>query len=336
MVSMDKKKIFFLTSSLSSFINQDIGILKKYFDVRVLVVNQEIPDKKDPVSVVLFLYKLLRSVIWSDVIFCWFATNPAYLAVRLSRLFGKKSVVIIGGYEVANEPEIGYGALQDERIASRVAYILANSDKIIAVSEFSKKEIGKITNPRTIQLLYNCVDTDKFHPGNQKQDIIITICIVSDENLKRKGLITFIQAANIVADAEFVVIGKSIDGSIDYLRSIAPENIAFTGFIPDEELIDFLQKSKVYCQLSFYESFGVAVAESMACGCIPVITNRGAMHEITGDIGYQVPYGDAAATAEAIKKALGSNDEGRARERIVENFSSEKREEELVELINNV
>jgi len=33
---------------------------------------------------------------------------------------------------------------------------------------------------------------------------------------------------------------------------------------------------------------------------------------------------------------LGSNDEGRARERIVENFSSEKREEELVELINNV
>ncbi len=333
---MEKKKIIFLTSSLSSFINQDIEILKKNFDTQVLVVNQEIRNKKNPVSVVLFLYKLLRGVIWSDIIFCWFATNPAYLAVRLSRHFGKKSIVVIGGYEVANEPEIGYGALQDERIAFRVAYILANSDKIIAVSEFNKKEIEKIANPRNIQLLYNSVDTDKFHLGNQKEDIVTTTCVVSDENLKRKGLTTFIEAAKILPNAEFLVVGKSSDDSIEYLRSIAPGNVTFTGFVPDAKLIDLLQKSKVYCQLSFYESFGVAVAESMACGCIPVITNRGAMHEITGDTGFQVPYGDVNATAEAIKKALASRNGDKARKRIVEYFSSDKREEELVELIEKL
>jgi len=333
---MGKKKIFFITDTLMSFVNHDIEILKNHFDVRVIVVFHEVKNKKNPVSVVSLLYKLLKGIIWSDIIFCWFATDTAYVALRMARLFRKKSVVVIGGYEVANEPEIGYGALQNERVAARVAYILANADKIIAVSEFSRKQIEGIEKPQKMQLLYNSVDTDKFHPGRQKEDIVSTTCFVNRDTIKRKGLLTFIEAAKNVSNAEFFIVGKSSDDSIEYLRSIAPGNVTFTGFVPDDELIDLLQRSRVYCQLSFYESFGVALAEAMACGCIPVITDRGAMHEITGDIGYQVSYGDADATAEAIRKALASHDEDRARERIVENFSSEKRERELVELVEEL
>jgi len=333
---MEKKKIFFLTSSLSSFINQDIEILKKYFDVRVLVVNQEIRDKKDPVSVVLFLYTLLRSVVWSDVIFCWFATNPAYLAVRLSRLFGKKSVVIIGGYEVANEPEIGYGTQTSPTMAKRIKYILNNATKILAVSEFTKTEILHISKPKKMQRFYNSIATSIYTPLGEKKDIAITVCYISEKNVAIKGLMTFINTAKIIPEINFFIIGTTIDGSVEQLKNIAPPNLSFVTSITGDNLLQWYRRAKVYCQLSSRESFGVALAEAMACGCIPVITDRGAMHEITGDIGYQVPYGDADATAEAIRKALASHDEDRARERIVENFNSEKRERELVDLVDSL
>lgn len=330
-----RKKILFLSSSKSSFITQDIEILKKYFDVQVLIVNQEIHDK-NIFSVSSFFLKYIRLLIWSDTIFCWFATNPAYLAVRLSRLLKKKSVVIIGGGEVANETKIEYGTLRNKTLAKRIAYTISNADKIIAVSKFSRKEIENVAKPREIQLLYNTVDVNKFSKSDTKGNIVSTICIVNNENIKRKGLITFLEAAKNIPNAKFVLIGKITDDSIDHLQSIAPTNVEFTGFLPDHLMIDLLHKSKVYCQLSYYESFGVAIAESMACGCIPVITERGAMHEITGDIGYKVPYGDVEATAEAIKKALKSQDGDKARKRIEENFNSKTRERELINMINNL
>ena len=94
----------------------------------------------------------------------------------------------------------------------------------------------------------------------------------------------------------------------------------------------------MYVQVSAHEGFGVAVAESMLCGCIPVVTPRYALPEVVGDCGFYVPYGDEKATAEAIKKALDAPDElgKKARERIKKLFSMERREKELVDLIEGI
>jgi len=90
------------------------------------------------------------------------------------------------------------------------------------------------------------------------------------------------------------------------------------------------------CQLSYYEAFGLAPAEGMACECIPVVTKeRTGMGEFVGDCGFYVPYGDEKATAKAIKKALNAPDElgKKARERIIKMFPLEKRERELLKVM---
>ncbi len=74
----------------------------------------------------------------------------------------------------------------------------------------------------------------------------------------------------------------------------------------------------------------------MACGCVPVVTDRGALPEVAGDTGFCVPYGDPKATAEAIEKALNSNKGKEARERIKNMFGIEKRSEKLIELIKEL
>ena len=178
---------------------------------------------------------------------------------------------------------------------------MENSDKILAISEFSKKEILRYTNPKNVELVYNGVDCDKIKPKGEKEELAITVGSTLKDRIKLKGLETFIRTAKFLPEERFIVIGLSED-TINYLKTLATSNVEFIGFLSQEDLIQYYQKAKVYCQLSYRESFGISLAEAMLCDCVPVVTNNAALPEVVGDTGFYVPYGDAKATAEAIKK----------------------------------
>ncbi|MFC1938017.1 glycosyltransferase, partial [Chloroflexota bacterium] len=87
---------------------------------------------------------------------------------------------------------------------------------------------------------------------------------------------------------------------------------------------------------SYHESFGLSLAEAMACECVPVITGNAALPELVGDTGFYVPYGDPKATAEAIKKALKSDAGKKARERVKRLFPIESRQKALIKIIEGL
>ena len=329
----NKKRVLFIFGGiLSPFKQKDRELLGKHFDVRV--IKYEVIKYKDYPRVLL---KLLRAVFWADVTFSWFAGEHAMWAVRLSKILRKKSIVVVGGGEVANVPEIGYGSLLDPTGARIVKYVLNNADKLLAVSEFNKKEILKYTTPKNVELVYNGVDCDKFQPNGEKEDLVITVAhTISNGTIETKGLETFIKSAGYLPNTLFLVVGELLDSSAKRLKSTAPSNVKFRGFVPQEDLLKYYQKAKVYCQLSYRESFGMALAEAMACECVPVVTNDAALPEVVGDTGFYVPYDDPEATAEAIKEALKSDKEKEARERIKEMFPIEKREKELARIIKEM
>jgi glycosyltransferase involved in cell wall biosynthesis len=74
----------------------------------------------------------------------------------------------------------------------------------------------------------------------------------------------------------------------------------------------------------------------MACGCVPVVTDKGAIPEVVGNTGVYVSYGDAKATADGIKRALKLNDGATARQRIEKMFTIDKRREALLNAINDL
>jgi len=71
------------------------------------------------------------------------------------------------------------------------------------------------------------------------------------------------------------VIGKPADDSINRLKALASANVEFTGFVPEETLIEWCQRAKAVCQLSYHEAFSVSLGEAMACGCIPLPRTAG-------------------------------------------------------------
>jgi glycosyltransferase involved in cell wall biosynthesis len=240
-------------------------------------------------------------------------------------------------------PEIGYGAFSKGRFWKEglaAKYVFNNVDKALVVDLSLKDDIVKNAGVEggNIDYLPTGYDPNYWRPKGKKEDIVLTVGTVSEPVIKRKGFETFVKAAKYLPDVEFVLVGKHADGSISRLESIAPSNVKFTGFVPDEELLKWYQKAKVYCQLSRYEGLPNALCEAMLCECIPVGTEYCGIPTAIGDTGFYVPYGDPKATAEAIRKALNAPDELRkdVRERIAKIFSLERREEELIKLIRTL
>ena len=317
-------KIAFIFYDFSSFVRQDRDLLARHFEVEAINYRK-----------LLDIFKIIASVWNSDVSFSWFASGHSFLAVIFSRLFGKKSIVVAGGYDVACVPSLDYGQFTKSFLKrSMTVFTLRNADLVLPVSEFTKKEILRWAKPKKMQVVYNGIDIDRFSAGGKKEDLVITVGGVNQSNLKRKGLETFVKSAQLLPEARFVVIGKVQDDSINSLRSIASPNVSFTGFVSDQELLQWYRRAKVYVQVSAYESFGMSLAEAMLCQCVPVVTDRGALPEVVGDTGFYVPYGDGEATCEGIKNALKSDKGTLARKRIEDKFSLKKREAVIANIVN--
>ena len=324
-------KICFIGNLLSSFVKRDLNILQEKFEV--LPFYSGLITKR-------YLFKVILKMTWaifqSDISFSWFVEEHAAVAVFLSKILGKKSIVVVGGWEVADAQEINYGRITRSllpRMATKFA--LKFADLVLSVSEFTKKEILEFEKPKRLKVIYNGVDIEKFKPTKGKDNLIVTIGNV--EQYKLKGLDTFAKASPCFPDYKFVLIGKKENSIVNKLKKIN-SNLIFTGMISHDEVTKWLQRAKVYCQLSYRESFGMGVAEAMSCGCIPVITDRGALSEVVGDLGFYVPYGDAKTTAEVIEKAIQAPDELRkmCRKRIMDMFSINIRKDELFRAIKEI
>ncbi len=316
-------KIALIYYDFSSFVQQDGELLSRHF--KVARVNYRRPFD---------LFNIFSSVWQCDVSFSWFASGHSFAAVLFSKLLGKKSIVVAGGYDVACVPEINYGQFTfswTKRFMTR--FSLEHADLVLPVSEFTQKEVLRWARPKKIQVIYNGIDLNRFTADGKKEDLVITVGGVSRSNLRRKGLETFVKSARLVPEARFVVIGKEQDDSINRLRAAASANVSFTGFVNDKELLQWYQKAKVYVQASAYESFGMSLAEAMLCHCVPVVTERGALSEVVGETGYYAPFEDEKATAGAIKAALNSELGPLARRRIEALFSQTRREDSLKKAI---
>ncbi|MCJ7443028.1 MAG: glycosyltransferase family 4 protein [Methanotrichaceae archaeon] len=324
--------ILFISPKTSSFIESDVDMLKDYFNVKV--INFTFNIKKIKISLC-SITNLLTNIGSSDVLYTWFGDIHSFLAICICKLFRKKSFIVIGGYEVANNPEINYGLMSKSLTKIMVKFILDNADCIIAISKFIRDEIIKYSENKKIYLIYNGVDHERFCPYGIKENIVMTVANnISSDTIKLKGIDTFIKSAKNFSNIKFILIGDyNIQDVRDCIGFDIPSNVEFIGFVPNKSLEKWYQRAKIYCQLSLRESFGMALVEAMSCQCIPVVTNKAALPEIVGKTGYCAKYNDIESVTDAIREALDSKKGDDARERVISLFSKDIRREKLKNVI---
>ena len=84
-------------------------------------------------------------------------------------------------------------------------------------------------------------------------------------------------------DVQLQIVGTG--DSIPFLHTVAAQcgveyNVVFRGRLTDNEIVDALKQSRVFCLASVDEPFGLVVVESLACGTPVVAVNSGGPKEI--------------------------------------------------------
>jgi len=321
-------RILFVHNGPTAFVRLDLDELRERYHVTEYYLRSRWINAAS----------IWQQVRTHDLVFGWFASWHTFLPLLFARVLGKPSLLVIGGYDLANMPEIGYGHQRGgiKRWVSQRTMRLANS--LVTNSYYSRREAARNArvSEAAVQPIYHGV-RDPFNclPWGSRARMALTVGNVDRTNLRRKGHEPFVRAAALLQDVNFVLAGAWKDDAIEYLRSIATPNVTFTGWLSNEALCDYYCKAAVYVQASLHEGFGLSVAEAMLAGCIPVVTKAGALPEVAGDFGVSIAEPEPAIIAKAIEQALAHCDESRIliRQSVLDRFPMKKRGQALDQLI---
>jgi glycosyltransferase involved in cell wall biosynthesis len=180
--------------------------------------------------------------------------------------------------------------------------MLKRSNKIIAVSDFTRRELLQYYKVREdkIRVIHNGVDTKKFQPASDKRKAKQELGFNPDDTAilsvgrlyARKGLFTLIDSMPAVVRkfprAKFIISGRGISDEMKKLVAHAQrlgviDNIIFTGYYPDRKLPRLYQAADVFAFSTFYENLPFAVLEALSTGLPVVTTNVGGIPEMIDD-----------------------------------------------------
>ena len=330
---MAKKTILFVKRGFTRFEDNDFNLLSRNFNVKLYE-----PGVKN-------IYKVFSEIRNADILYYWFPNDYKFLVSLIAKLWNKKIVVVGGGQmSTADTKEGRKFARVNYRVFHRVLGILCLriADKIIAVSSYEFNGLARYAVKNKIKLVYNSIDTKLFAgESNVERDpkLIITISSLKDTHYHRKGLDIFVKLSHEMPDFKFVLIGKDTgDGTAESIRSQAKDNLIMAGSVTDDELVSWMFKASIYCQFSRQEGFGVALAESMACKCIPVVSRYGAIPEVAGPDAF---YIENEINYSAIRRTIMSASKTRLSrdlysERIASLFNDMVRDKLIVDTVNSV
>jgi len=274
----------------------------------------------------------------NEITFSWFASVYSSFLVLLANLIGRRSVLVLGGVDVAAERELGYGIWNTWWKSKIVRYGITHANAVIAVDDFLKREAIRLAryDGANISVVPTGYEDNYWIPSGIKQNVVLMVASCPDVmRVKIKGVDFFIAVAKKMPDVRFQLIG--IDPLVSSQLS-PPGNLDCLPFADRETLLASYQRAKVYCQLSYREGLPNALCEAMLCECIPVGTTVGGIPTAIANTGFLVEYPDEVQTIHAIRDALTSPPERAklARTRISSHFSIEKREAALKRIISEL
>lgn len=160
--------------------------------------------------------------------------------------------------------------------------------RILASSDFVKREFEKVIDGSNIRILPNTVSisrpTSKLRPeehSDAKKLSVGMVCRLSRE----KGLLDFVKLAKDFPQDDFFVAGEGdMRSEIEALvGEYNLKNFKLLGFVDPDKVSEYLSTIDIFCVLSEYESFGIVAAEASYMGLPVIASNVAALPEIVLD-----------------------------------------------------
>jgi len=345
--------ILYIYTARRSFVNTDLSILEKYFQVVPFHFRTKVKWLTPWSFVCQFLYLLI--IGWKyDVFISFFAGYQSVLPTWFAKVIGKKSIIFLGGTDCFKYPSFHYGNFTRKWYGKATCISAHNASLLIPVSanlirshseyykeDFTEQGIYQWCSPlstpyQVIPLEYNA---NKFFrkniPRTEKSFITVAFGIEGTAFI-RKGIDKVIMLASHLPDCTFTILGCDASAFPANVSS----NVNLIPPVPYDELPNYYSQHQFYLQLSIAEGFPSAICEAMLCECIPIGSDVAAIPEIIGDNGFLVLQREDAQILETVNLALRHNDKIRlgknARQHIIDTFGEGKRADGLVTMLNKL
>ncbi len=274
--------------------------------------------------------KMLKEIN-PDVIHIQGFTIMALKALRASHVLGIPTVMtfhtMIGDAAQYYMP-IPMSAKSSEKLSwIYLKNLVSRPNVVIAQTQTSVDEMmNHDVTVKELRIIPTGVDTKRFCPGTDGSKIIerynldgkkVLICMgrVSFE----KGISTIINALpELDENVVLMVCGKgpAMDDLKKQTADMNLENrVIFTGFVPDEEVLQHYAAANLVVTGSRFETQGLAIIEAMATGLPVVCPNARALGDFVKDEVNGFTFEEDCECANAIQRALDTGDSFRIKSR---------------------
>lgn len=344
-----KKNATIVYSIKRSFVKSDISILEA-LEYNVFQIQSK--PKKTWMSFVINRTKeKIKSIFYisrSKIVIIWFNDYHAFIPIIFSKLFLKKSIIIVGGYDAIVDRQNRHGLFFKKGIRSTLAKINFNlASEIWVVHKslekgciYAKEKFNIVSGVRSFiknkKLIIKEISTGydtrfwDYERNNEKLGVM-TAAYFSDERVVNiKGLKIFNKLASLLPDVSFTIAGESkiqIDNFIN-LNS----NVNVIGVQTRTQMKQLYQNNKFYFQGSRLEGLPNSVCEAMLCGCIPIGSRVFGIPDIIGNTGILFDTEkDLVKVKDFMLSGVGEKESNRARNRIIAKFEISRRIEKIKE-----
>ena len=200
---------------------------------------------------------------------------------------------------------------------------LRKAERIITVSEFSKKDIVKYVKypEENIEIIPNAVDHNLYYQNRDKkalkkygirEDEKIVLYVGAEEPRKNIHFLinSFSKLKNKIPQVKLLKVGLPNDVGVrgkllKHIESLnLQKDIIFTGYVSESELAEIYNAVDLFVFPSLYEGFGLPPLEAMACGTPVITSNTSSLPEVVGEAAVTVDPFDVNRFAEEMHELL--------------------------------
>lgn len=288
--SISKKRVFFLHGVNASWVNKDGEMLRKEYLVSDCLLERE--------SYIKTIFHKIEAFIISDIIYCWFGSILFLPFIVLGRIFGKKIVIVAGGYDVAKTKKFPHGYFDKNLFFQWGAKILFSlAHKVLCVSKSTLKEAQDnaqipLKKLELIPLGFKAYKGELLE--RERPPVMTMISSMDSLRYELKGGDLFCELASEMPHYQFQIMGSLTEDVKKKIERLKIKNLTLLGSIEfnSPKFNEILLKSRFIVQLSYYESFGAALVDGAIRGCCPIATNSYALSELVKEVGIGVTHGD--------------------------------------------
>lgn len=201
--------------------------------------------------------------------------------------------------------------------------VLASADAVVAVSEFSQRQIVESAPAiaSRVRVIPTGVDTHDFHSDMSKREAKARLQLDPDEPLLLAvGRLTHVKGFDMLLAAlalfrqrqpltKLIVVGEgperpALEAQIAKLG--LGDVVTLAGYKPASELVHYMQAADLQVCSSRFENHSLAILEALACGTPVAGTPAGGTPEILGRLDQRLVFArsDAAAIADGLEGLL--------------------------------